>query len=253
MLKFLRRLALFSLLVAAQTSAFAETVVTPFGVFDPAKNKVKLTYNVRTENGLETKSRIVASDKVSDARKLDALIREIGGVKFVVSPEDADVIEDEKTFSIMMKPDPKATAASFRTRTYLRVKSMIIVETRKYYKENIPKATLPNGAFINEGGGSMVLVDKDKRPLGTLIISYSTDFVLPSRSELEGAKFITLSQVPPTWTRLPEARHLDGWMPYQLPSGEKVCVRRFGKVLHCAGWKANAKIAYTFNRLGKRK
>lgn len=245
-----KRLLILLALSVSPILAFAELRITPFGVFDPEEN-VKITYNVETENGVETKSRVVSPDKISDKKQLDALVKKMKSVKYIVSPEDAETIEADKSFSIMMKPDPKATAASFRTRTFLRVKSLIVVETRKYYKENVPGAILPNGAFINAGGGSMVLVDKDKHPLGTLIISYSTEFFVPPVPELESAEFITLSQIPDNWSRL---KYLENnWTAYQLPSGEKVCAKRFGKVYHAVGWKANATVTYTFNKLKKKK
>lgn len=242
-------------LLASPLLAFAEVIMTPFGVFDPAEN-VKISYNVKTANGVETKSRVVSPDKVSDKKQLEALVKKMKSVKFIVSPEDAETITAEKSFSRMMRPEPGASAASFRTRRYLRAKSLIIVETRKYYKENIPGAILPNGQFINEGGGSMVLVDKNKRPLGTLIISYSTDFVVPSRSELENAEFIALSQIPNGAKRLED--RVDGdrdwsWSAHQLKSGEKIFAKRFGNVLHVTGWKVQTTITYTFNKLKKRK
>lgn len=250
-----KRLLTILALFVSPLLAFAEVVVTPFGVFDPAEN-VKISYNVKTENGVETKSRVVSPDKVSDKKQLDALVKKMKSVKFVVSPEDAETIEDDRTFSVMMKPDAGASAASFRTRTFMRVKSLIIVETRKYYKENVPGAILPNGQFINAGGGSMVLVDKNKRPLGTLIISYSTDFVVPPIGELERAEFIVVSRIPDNWKPLPvddyDVRRR-GWNAYRLPSGEKVFAKDFGKVHHAVGWKANATVTYTFNKLKKKK
>lgn len=241
--------ALFSLFFPI--SVLAEVVVTPFGVFDPAKN-VKVSYNVKTENGVETKSGIVAPGKVSDKKELDALVKKLGSVKFVVSPEDVKTIIDDRIWTTMMKPDPGATAASFHTKVYNRLKSQIIVETRKYYRENIPGAVLPNAAFINEGGGSYVIVDKEKRPLGTLIISYTMDFSPPTRGEAESVDFIVLSKIPANWHSVEPSSIGEAWRTYQMPSGEKVCAKHFGKMIHVVSFKANAKITYTFNRLEKK-
>jgi len=229
--------------------AIAELVVTPFGVFDPDEN-VKISFNVKTDSGVKTKTRIVEGEKVSDKKKLDNLVKKIGSVKFVLSPETAETIESEKVFPIMLRPDLRASATSFRTKVFSRVKSQLIVETRKYYLENIPNATLPNGSFINPAGGSMVLVGKDKKPLGTLIISYSVEFVRPELHELNTAEFVTISEIPDTWIKLPfPHKHYPPWREAQLPSGEKVCYREYGKLYRVVAWRADVTANYTFNKL----
>lgn len=156
------------------------------------------------------RSRIVKGEKVSDKKKLNDFVEKIGGVKFVLSPETAETIESEKTFCIRTRPDLRATATSFRTKIFSRVKSQLIVETRKYYLENIPNATFPNGGFFNPAGGSMVLFGKDKKPIGTLIISYSVKFENPELRELESAEFVTISDIPDTWEKLPRTAKRSG-------------------------------------------
>lgn len=231
--------------------AFAELVVTPFGVFDPEEN-VKISFNVKTDSGVQTRSRIVKGEKVSDKKKLDDFVEKIGGVKFVLSPETAETIESEKTFCIRTRPDLRATATSFRTKIFSRVKSQLIVETRKYYLENIPNATFPNGSFFNPAGGSMVLVGKDKKPIGTLIISYSVKFENPELRDLESAEFVTISDIPDTWEKLPRTRaaeYYPEWRDARLPSGEKVCYKNFGKTYRVVAWRGDVTVNYTFNKL----
>lgn len=230
--------------------AFAEVRVTPFGIFDPGED-TKISYNVKTENGVETRSETLKAGSFSNPKELNKLAEKLGSVKFVLSPPDSEVIEDEMEFLTYSKPETKSSVAQFKTRIFNRAKTLIISETRKYYKKNVPDATMPNGAFINEGGGVYTLVNKKKQPIGVLIIAYQTDFVPPLPSEIEGLDFVILSKIPSNWRRT-ELR-LDGWDSAVMPSGEKIFYKNVGNFYRCVGFKVRTTIKYTFNKLKKEK
>lgn len=234
-------------------SAFAgaEYRVTPFGVFDSGDSgsRTKVNYNVKTENGVETRERFVDTKQVETKEGLAKLMKEIGKTKFVLSPADAPANTVVRKSTIYLKPEAKSTPVQFRTRVFNRVKSLIIMETRKFYKSKVPKAIAPLGSFLNASGGSMVLTDKEKRPLGTLIISYAYEFVEPTEDECESYPFFTVSEIPGTWKGISET--VSDWDAYRLPSGEKVLVKHVGKLYRCVGFKAEATVTFTYNKLGK--
>lgn len=226
--------------------------ITPFGILD-SEESVRVNYNVKTEKGLETRSDILDLKEVGDSKSLEKLMRKRGCVKYILAPGDAEVVVSERTFYTYLKPESKSTPVQFQTRVFNRVKSLIIAETRKYYKSEIPKAVAPNGGFFNETGGAMVLVDKGKHPIGTLIISYKTEFVCPSETERENSDFMMVSKIPDTWVETCGTD--DDGKRYRnvhvLPSGEKVICTLVGRFWRCVGFKIKTTVKYTFNKLKK--
>lgn len=243
------RFGVFLFLAAVCPPVSAEIIVTPFGILD-TETDVRLSYNVETEDGVETKSRIFSAEKISNKEQLEAVLKKVGSDTAVLSPKTARPLKAVRKFSVYAKPDLRASAASFKTRVYQRIKAEIATETREYYKENIPNAVLTNRTFFKEGGGSMVVVDKRKRPLGTLIVSYKRTFSPPTEAEMSGEDFAMTSQIPAVWERISGTPY-NG--VFRLPSGENVRVRSVGKFYRVFAFTIDVEVTYTFYKLEKKK
>lgn len=250
----------------------AEPIATPFGVFDPEEEDAKISYNVETEDGVETKTKVVKSADISDQFKVKSLAKRLKAKKFVIAPKSTESITETVATFQYRRAEAKETAQQVRVRRYNNAKSKIQEETRKFYKNRIPNAVAPMGSFINEGGGSMTLVDKNKKPIGTLIIAYKTDMLpLPSSAEdkkkyfpnsnipyLGEAEFFIVSQIPAEWSPVANPSKDCPRIPlnfscYVLPSGEKVLVRKEGKFYRCTGFATRVTITYSYEKLSRSK
>lgn len=254
-------------LAASAVPAFAELIVTPFGVWDTDATEVKVSYNVKTENGVETRTKSVSSRDVADKDKVGRLVKKLSAEKFIISPTDAESFTEKITVFQYRRAESKETAAQARVRRYNMAKAQIQAETRKFYKSRIPKAVAPMGQFINEAGGSMTLTDKNKKVIGTLIISYAVDSVpLPTtvadRDEyfpnskiplLSEAEFIAVTAIPDGWriAKPKGIKHGVGGSSYQLPSGNYVVVKREGKLFRCFAYATRTVITFSYEKLKK--
>ncbi len=246
--------------------AHAEIKVTPFGILD-TESAVKIRYNVETENGVETQTETVEPQQVVNEEAIKKLAKKLNAQKFILTPENTKSFKIKETFFRQARAEAKATPQSLRVRRYQWVKSQIQYETRNFYKKRIPEAVAPIGSFINEYGGSMTLTNKEKKPIGTLIISYSTD-VLPLSSDeaerkkffpnskiplLKDADFFIVKEIPSTWasgrwnSRWPKSTMLLGH--YVLPSGENVLVKREGSFFRCYGFVEKIDVIFRYDKL----
>lgn len=239
----------FALVPVAVFLAFAsllraEPIVTPAGIVDADEKNVKFNYNVETENGVETRTETIKTRDADDIG-IKRLAKKLGAIKFVVSPESTKTFTKTVTVFQYRRAEAKETPQHARVRRYNNVKAKIQAETRKFYKKHVPNAVAPMGSFINEGGGAMTLVDDDKKPIGTLTISYETDLcLLPYTEEmrdkifprsriplLEEAESFLVRKIPSDW-KLLEDDYTPGkdipryYRCYILPSGEKVLATR---------------------------
>ncbi len=248
-------------------SAHAEIKVTPFGILD-TEAAVKIRYNVETKNGVETQTETVEPQDVVNEEAIKKLAKKLSAQKFILTPGNTKSFKIKATFFRQARAEAKATPQALRVRRYQWVKSQIQYETRNFYKKNIPEAVAPLGSFINEYGGSMTLTNKEKKPIGTLIISYSTD-VLPLANEeterkmffpnskvplLKDAEFFIVKEIPSTWTS-------GNWEPcwpksalracshYVLPSGENVLVKKEGKFYRCYGFVEKIEVTFRYDKL----
>lgn len=222
----------------------AEPVVTPAGIVDADEKNVKFNCNVETENGVETRTETIRIRDADDIGR-KRLAKKLGAMKFVVSPESTKTFTKTVTVFQYRRAEAKETPQHARVRRYNNIKAKIQVETRKFYKKHAPNAVAPMGSFINEGGGAMTLVDGDKKPIGTLTISYETDLcLLPYTEEmrdenfprsriplLEEAEFFLVRKISGDWELLeddytPGKDILCYYRCYILPSGEKVLATR---------------------------
>lgn len=256
--------------------AEAELITTPFGVWDTDDPEVKVSYNVKTDNGVETHSTTVRTQNVSDKSKINALAKELSAGKLIISPTDTDTLTETRTVFSYRKADSRETSAQVRVRRYNTAKAQIQTETRKFYKSRIPGAVAPMGQFINESGGSMTITDKNKKPLGTLIISYKTDIVpLPKTQTdkeesfpnskiplLKDAEFFLVNSIPSEWREGSPAGLTDsgmsGMISYRLPGGNYVLVKasgsiplKDGKFYRCYSYVLRTAITYNYERLKK--
>ena len=247
--------------------ARAELQVTPYGVFD-TDSSVKINYNVLTENGVETKTKVVPSKEVLSKERIQTLAKKLNTQKFILSPANTESFEKEKEIFTYVRAEPKATAQMLRVRRYQRVKAQIQQDTRTFYKKEIPEAIAPLGSFINEYGGSMILTNKEKQPIGTLIISFSVESIPLADTEeerqkffpdsrlplLKKAEFFLVSEIPSTWkrghyeyTRWPTQS--SSYSYYILPSGENILVVREGKFYRCFGFAEKIEIRYIYEKI----
>lgn len=254
---------------AAVPAADAELVTTPFGVWDTDDPEVKVNYNVKTDDGVETRSTTVRTHDVSDKSKISALSKKLSAGKLVISPTDTSTLTETRTVFSYRKTDSKETPAQVRVRRYNTAKAQIQTETRNFYKARIPGAVAPMGQFINESGGSMTITDKNKKPLGTLIISYKTDIVPLPKTEtdkeesfpnskiplLKNADFFLVNSSPSNWkVGIPaglEKSEKPDTKSYRLPSGDYVLVKRDGKFYRCYAYVLRTAITFNYERLKK--
>lgn len=270
--------AVFAALAVFAFAPFAEAelITTPSGVWDTDDSEVKVNYNVKTDDGVETRSTTVRTSDVSDKNKVNALAKKLSAGKLIISPTDTNTLTETRTVFSYRKTDPKETPPQVRVRRYYTAKTQIQAETRNFYKSRIPGAIAPMGQFINESGGSMAITDKNKKPLGALIISYKTDIVpLPiteaDREEsfpnskvplLKNADFFIVGAIPSEWEEgspadltSPES---PGTISYRLPNGNYVMVKavrstpvKDGKVYRCYSYVLRTSITYNYERLKK--
>lgn len=253
--------------LAIAVPANAELIVTPFGVWDTDADNVKISYNIKTETGVETRTKSVSSRDVADKDKVGRLARKLSAEKFIISPTDAESFTEKVTVFQYRRAESKETATQARVRRYNMAKAQIQTETRKFYKSRIPNAVAPMGQFINEAGGSMTLTDKNKKAIGTLIISYAVDSVpLPLTADdrnkyfpnskiplLSEADFFAVTAIPSGWkNEKPEGVSREtGGSSYRLPSGEYVVVKREGKFFRCFAYATRTTITYSYDKLKK--
>lgn len=254
----------------------AEPVATPFGIYDPDESTTEILYikKVRKAAGrgygnpwgtaeLVSAAASVATvdidtEALTGKDSIAAIKNELAASVVLMAPKSAQAYTAKTTAFEYQRPNTLESMAQAEARNAKIIRDRVQEEARKFCKKFAPGAVVLQKLSGGNTGGALVLIDKEKKPVGIVMYACKIELVPPPMTQTQkeerypdediptakNMNYIILHKIPHEWARRGSRNE------YVLPSGEYVWITNpKSDDMRCYGFVKRIEITFTCRSL----
>lgn len=254
----------------------AEPVATPFGIYDPDESTTEILYikKVRKAAGrgygnpwgtakLVSATASVATvdidtEALTGKDSIAAIKNELAASVVLMAPKSAQAYTAKTTAFEYQRPNTQESMAQAEDRNAKIIRDRVQEEARKFCKKFAPGAVVLQKLSGGNTGGALVLIDKEKKPVGIVMYACKIELVPPPMTQTQKEErypdediptakdmnYIILHKIPHEWARRGSRNE------YVLPNGEYVWITNpKSDDMRCYGFVKRIEITFTCRSL----